>query len=205
MNPNLEQLARETRDPSVLPELYGQQVGIPVMFMLDSCGQIEEELYNSIAQTAIDAMLRLRKAKISDFFSVINYGKNTYNVPWRTGADISDFQSVIEHYQGGIEHLITDSADTWMSKLHTKGAMLVISPGCNPHALNLAIEPVLEKGHFVGLVYYGEDLAPEDKRENVPENFQIYDVKESADEIRLAVEKFLGLLSVKLDEREAQK
>jgi hypothetical protein len=200
MNPNLRDLARET-GADVGPD---ERVDIPVCFMLDSCGSFTD-FHKQYSSAVLDVMYDLYGSNTGSLFSAINYGSYTMKHPWISideevnnsrKRNIDELTRVIRHSVGGDGNFDVDAPYEMMSELNPRGALLMVSCGCNPSKVERAVELVADDKHLVGLVHCGERGLFLEKQ--VPEKILLYHADKDPDNIVHNIKRFAHILKQKM-------
>jgi hypothetical protein len=161
MNPNLERLAKETKNPGVKPELV-KEPGKCLAMMIDCCGNLAN--YNheipKIVESAIDKAIAQSLFTEFTLFKFGNGSSYTDCSAYMEGLpldEVSDqtLKKTLHKVIGGKGTLNFDNVRSWMKFWPSyKPHLLVIADDCcywDLHSLYLQITDRFETGKFIQL------------------------------------------------------
>jgi hypothetical protein len=181
MNPNLRDLAKETKNP----ELKADYARIsPLCFMIDNCEKIGLSLNDKVFQAAAAIMRRAVNEKVCSQFGMFEFGRD---VRYRDGfhSDPTDFHKMPYVENGFSWKSIDQWAETWPKKPN----MIVIADGCHIETIRDIFAALRHNMESACLVYLEDKpLYFESER------FKHYDCGRDLSKIKESLDDFYNFL-----------
>jgi hypothetical protein len=186
MNPNLEKLAKETKNPELAPK-----EPVNLCLVLDSCWKIDSALFGMIVDNLTAFLEHGWKYNILDKVCAINYATETKRGKWHSkrpvpNVRVSDAMIYDMHTYQGTESSLNGAEITQaLSEVDGEKAVLVITDGCCAQTFEETLDYLINERIQTGIIdfgYQGESV------EDFPNNVHFYPINSSAKIVPLSKE-----------------
>jgi hypothetical protein len=155
MNPNLQRLAEETKDPSLKAEKF-KPLGADLCFLVDTSGSMTA-YHDMVKQGVRECIETLNSDDRQHEFAAVNYAGQTLFSGWQPAYSIKKVLETADIFQGDMSRFNDSVLDKLLQ--HRKFSVLVATDGMVMPGIDFPkiLERIVKAGNDVNVLLFGDN------------------------------------------------